>query len=180
MDRGDRMLQVRPWSRRHSRLLRDWACDDICNSVYRLRADFEPYWLVPSSLAILFGEVLIGRFTYRTFTATSTFTGIVLDPTFRGRRLACPAIEASTHYLAEHDNILWFYASVAAANKASLNAHIKAGYKVEGFDWRKLSSYTFDISFLSSLGADVYYNQSLLYYHMILDTSGWRNGSAAG
>lgn len=128
-------IYVEPWARRHSRLLRNWGHDDHTSSLLLLRAPDEPFHVEPSSLAILMGDDLVGRFTFRQFAPYSVFTGIVVNPYMRNLGLGVPSLRASLYYL-EARGFAYAYASIAASNSASLSIHYEVGFLLERSDWR--------------------------------------------
>lgn len=169
-------IRVAPWARRHARALRNWGHDDHTSSLFLLRARDEPYDIEPQSLAIMLANGLendlIGRFTWRRFAPYSAFTGIVINPFERKRRLGVPSLRASLEYIKER-GFYYVYASVAVANIPSVLIHQDVGFVIERSDWRAVPP---GVSFahLVGLPTDVFtpFPPQLRYHRFFLQMSG--------
>lgn len=148
------MIQVDEWSRSHRSDFERWPCEpNPLVSAFLLRADDEPYWWPPRSLAVLVGGQLVGRFSYR-LNDGRAFVGLVLSPSWRGRRLSCSAMRASLCWLAAR-GVALADASVAVANIASCKMLVGAGFVFDCLEWRYLPG-DYDVSLLRGLPESSY------------------------
>lgn len=131
------MIIIEDWGKSHRSALAAWPNEpNLMLPWFLLRSATEPYQYEPSSFAIMLDEVLIGRFTYRSMLNTA-FIGIVLNPSYRGRRLSVPSLRACLLRLGML-GLSSAYCSVAVANIPSLSMLLGAGFSSQVVDWRVL------------------------------------------
>jgi hypothetical protein len=143
------MMQLVPWTRKHRSELVRWPAEsNVDLPLFLLPSKSEPVSYAKSSLAVLVGGSLVGRFTYRVCSPLSVFVGLVLDPSVRGFGYAVPAVRAGLVCLAGLGYAL-AYASVALANLPSVRMLRGAGFAPYCCEWRVLPNGTDESFFLS-------------------------------
>lgn len=167
------MIDVVEWTRVHRSQLAAWPIDkDVLLPYFLLKAAWEPYEVTPTSLAIVSGSALVGRFSYRLLPNSSAFVGLVINPDFRGRKLGRYSLRAALLHLFSL-GVTKAVASVAVANIASMIVFGSAGFETNAYDIRPLP-YDFDVFLLSKLPSTSYVatpSLSLIYASMSLSLS---------
>lgn len=162
--------QFVPRTAKYERAARLWPEPSPVQSALLLRAESEPYNVIPVTWAILAGGVFVGLFTYRsTHRNTAAFVGMVIAPEFRGKGYAVPAMRAAMRALGAL-GYFWAWGSVAAANKAALYMDFNAGFTLDAGnqDWRMLPE-GFDLATLDAFKPDTYRLDPVpaLLYHRV-------------
>lgn len=174
-------VTIEPWRRRHSHQMEKWPREtDGQVAAFVLRAAHEPYHVKPSSLAILYTSVLVGRFTYRLYSDVC-FVGLHLQPAARRRGIGLQAMCISLRYLLRL-GVRSVWCSVAAPNIPAIRLYDALGFRVlPDADWRDLPE-DFNLNYFDVWDRSLTRlcpKPALLYYMMELDMSGWGNGNLA-
>jgi RimJ/RimL family protein N-acetyltransferase len=164
-----KVVHLEPWTRRHRSLFERWPAEtNLLLPALLLRGPGEPYDVEPITLAVMYNNALVGRFSIRV-TDAGAYVGYALNVSCRGVGLGIPTMRAGLGYCANTLSCRFAWGSVAAANRPALMADFACGFAIVGeSDWRLLPA-DFDISLLDRLKSGTYRllpDPAVLYYRV--------------